>query len=212
MGATSTDGAFFVQVDYISGEVHDEVEAKHARIWILEIASGKHWVRPAGSEKKNGLFSSPLSRADLWHGDDAHAGRRVFHCMYQRSDHLRECNQSEAPCAFASRRYQRQQQIDGSESIRPAAAGSENIPGPKNRRIHLAQAYQFLALRSNLDVCLHDRCGLRHADINKMLHACMFRSVDGPATSQKVHAAKLCGFERIGGAQLPPIAQKVSKV
>ena len=53
---TGVNSAFFVQVDYcrISGEVHDEAEAKHARIRILEIASGKHWVRPAGSEKKNG--------------------------------------------------------------------------------------------------------------------------------------------------------------
>src|SRR5690349_21399462 len=69
---------------------------------------------------------------------------------------------------------------------------AEDIPRAQNRSVHSALSNDGFAGGSNLDVGLHDRSRVSHAEVDKMPDASLLRGVDGAAGGGQVDAAKLC--------------------
>src|SRR5262245_32959373 len=68
------------------------------------------------------------------------------------------------------------ERIEGFEENRPAPAGSQHVPGPKDRGIQSERANPGLHGRARRNIRLHDRRGLGHAYIDKMANAAARRS------------------------------------
>ena len=99
--------------------------------------------------------------------------------------------------------------VERYERIRPAVAGTQDIPGPENRRRQRRVANQALPFRAHLEERAHDRRRLRHADVDEVRGADVARSLDSGAHGRQIDGDEFLGLGRTGMGRADQMHERV---
>ena len=122
----------------------------------------------------------------------------VLHRLHQRGDHLPNGHQPEPLGAVAEPGHQPHHGVKRHEHIRPAVAGTQDVPGPENRRWQRRLANQPLPFGAHLEKRAHDGRRLRHADVDEVRDADIAGGLNRRAHGRQIDGDELLGFCRTG--------------
>jgi hypothetical protein len=115
----------------------------------------------------------------------------------ERGEHLLMSDEAEAEGGGAPGGYLFGEFVERNENVRPAVAGTEDIPGTEDGGVEAAIEEQELAVPANVDIGAHDRRGLGNADIDEETGAGGLGGLEGGLEGPLVDGTELGGF---GGA------------
>lgn len=92
--------------------------------------------------------------------------------LNQRINHLAQCDQSQPPRPVAGWGQSLHNLVERDQDVGPAMARAEDVPWPKNRGIQGRRGNGSFALRTYLDVSLHDGRRVSDAQVDKVPGAC----------------------------------------
>ncbi len=153
---------------------------------------------------------------DLRHLDDATRGDRGRRrCgLYrgdERADHLRECDEAEAPRALARRREPLENPVERDQRIGPAVARPEHVPRAQDGGREAARAQDLLSLRARLPVRLHGRRRMRHADVDEVRDPRRGRRLDGRPQGGQVDRAEERSLRRARVRHADELEERVAR-
>ena len=135
---------------------------------------------------------------DAWDVDDAYSPWSLLDAGDQGAYHLFQGDKPKAPSSFPCRWQQPTQGISGKETVGPAMAGAEYVPGAKDGGGNPAGTDARLSSLAHGNISPHDWSGLGHADVDKMSDASRECRCQRGVERGQVHVPEACGFGRAG--------------